>query len=405
MTNKYDFETIVDRSKFNSIGKHYEKFTGGVKIKEGFSPVNVWIGGDLWFPTAPSLTKAVVERARHPFYNMIQTPCDEYYESIINWHETRYGVRDIKKEYISPHNNLPGVVIAALKALCMPGDGVLLTLPVFNAYFNDLEFAGCKPVLSGLKKDVDEVWRIDLTDMEDKIIKNHVHVAIFSSPHNPTGRVWERWELEAMMELFEKHHVIAIMDETWCDFTLNGHIHTPVQSVSEYARQHTIVNYGLSKPFGSNGLNAAYTIIYNPYLRERVNAATVRTQLDFPSPFAEAAVIGALNPEGAEWLDDARELINKNMNYAYEYVTNRLDGVTTSLPDGTYLLVIDCEEWCKKNDVPMEELVHKGYQYGVIWAAGARNYGEYGIRMCLAHPFSQIEEVFERLEKYVFNVR
>jgi len=402
MTGKYDFETIIDRSGFNSMGQHPEKFTQGVRVKEGFTPINVWIGGDLWFPTAPSLTKALVERAQHPFYNMIQRPCDAYYESIIAWQKARYGVDKMTRADITPHNNLPGPIIAALKTFCIPGDSVLLTLPMFSGYFGDLEYAGCKPVLSSLVKDGDGVWRLDFDDIEQKIAANHVHVTIFSSPHNPTGRVWERWELEKLMALFEKYQVIVIADETWCDWTLNGHTHIPMQSVSEYARYHTIANYGLSKPFGSNGLNAAYTVIYDSYLRDRLDAATERTALDSIGPFAEAAIMGALSPEGAEWLDDARELINKNMNFAYDYVTKQLKGVSTSLPDGTYLLVLDCERWCKEHNVPMDELVRKGFEYGVIWAAGAKNYGPFGIRMCLAHPFSQVQEIFDRLGKYVF---
>lgn len=402
MTNKYDFETIIDRSNFNSMGQHSEKITGGVQTKEGFAPINVWIGGDLWFPTVPSLTKALVKRAEHPFYNMLQSPCKEYYECIINWHKTRYGVTGIEKENITPHNNLPGPIIAALRTFCIPGDGVLLTLPMFNAYFNDLEYAGCKPVLSSLVKDENGVWRLDFDDIEKKIAANHVHVAIFSSPHNPTGRVWERWELKRLMDLFEQYRVIIIADETWCDWTLNGHQFIPMQAISEYAKYHTIANYGLSKPFGANGLNAAYTIIYNSYLKERLDTATGRTLLDTIGPFAEAAVIGSLCAEGAEWLDDARELINRNMNFAYEYVTNHLKGVETSLPDGTYLLVLDCEQWCKTHNISMKDLVQKGFEYGVIWASGEKNYGPYGIRLCLAHPFATVREVFERLGKYVF---
>jgi len=402
VTNKYDFETIVDRSNFNSMGQSSEKVTGGVKPKEGFYPINVWIGGDLWFKTAPCLTRALVTRAEHPFYNAIQSPREEYYESIINWHKTRYGVTGMRKEHITPHDNLPGLIITALRTFCLPGDGVLLTLPMFNGYFSDLDYAGCKPVLSSLVKDGDGVWRFDFEDLEKKIAANHVHVAIFSSPHNPTGRVWERWELEKLMAIFEKYEVLILADETWCDWTLNGHTHIPMQTVSEYAKYHTIANYGLSKPFGSNGLNAAYTVIYNSSLKERLDAATGRTMLDMISPFAETAVIAALSPEGGEWLDDACELINKNMNYAYEYVTKNLEGVTTALPDGTYLLVLDCEEWCKTHHVLMKDLVRKGFEYGVIWAAGEKNYGPYGIRLCLAHPFATVQEVFERMHKYIF---
>ena len=54
---------------------------------------------------------------------------------------------------------------------------------------------------------------MDFEDMEKKIVDNKIHTAIFCSPHNPSGRVWERWEIEKAMEIYEKHDVYVIADE------------------------------------------------------------------------------------------------------------------------------------------------------------------------------------------------
>ena len=80
-------------------------------------------------------------------------------------------------------------------------------------------------------------------DMERKIIENHVHAAIFCSPHNPSGRVWQAWEIEKAMEIFARHDVYVIADEIWSDLTLPGYHHIPTQSVSEDARNRTIALY------------------------------------------------------------------------------------------------------------------------------------------------------------------
>ena len=104
-------------------------------------------------------------------------------------------------------------------------------------------------VLSPLVKDENQVYRMDFEDMEKKIVENHIHAAIFCSPHNPTGRVWEQWEVEKAMEIYQKHDVYVISDEIWSDILLNGHKHVPTQSVSEDARQRTVALYAPSKTF------------------------------------------------------------------------------------------------------------------------------------------------------------
>lgn len=71
--------------------------------------------------------------------------------------------------------------------------------------------------------------------MEKQLREKKIHAAILCNPHNPCGRVWERWELEKAMELYRKYDVYVISDEIWSDLILNGHKHIPSQSVSEDA--------------------------------------------------------------------------------------------------------------------------------------------------------------------------
>lgn len=65
--------------------------------------------------------------------------------------------------------------------------------------------------------------------MEKKIVENKIHAAIFCSPHNPCGRVWERWEIEKAMEIYKKHDVMVISDEIWSDIIITGHKHVPTR--------------------------------------------------------------------------------------------------------------------------------------------------------------------------------
>lgn len=66
------------------------------------------------------------------------------------------------------------------------------------------------------------------------------------------------------------------------------------------------------------------------------------------------------------------------------------------------MLFLLCEEYCKKHDLTIDELIQKGWDVGVAWQQGAPFHDEWGIRMNLALPFSLVTEAFERLKKYVF---
>ncbi|MBM6693116.1 aminotransferase class I/II-fold pyridoxal phosphate-dependent enzyme, partial [Bifidobacterium pullorum subsp. saeculare] len=89
-------------------------------------------------------------------------------------------------------------------------------------------------------QDEDGVWRMDYADMDKKLKENHIHAAIFCTPHNPCGRVWTRGEVEQAMEVYRQNDVTVISDEIWSDLVLPGHKHIPPQSVSEDARQRTV---------------------------------------------------------------------------------------------------------------------------------------------------------------------
>ena len=115
------------------------------------------------------------------------------------------------------------------------------------------------------------------------------------------------------------------------------------------------------------------------------------------------ALMGAYRPEGMEWVDELREVLSGNVNYAYDYILEHFDGVTLSKPQGTYMLFLDCTEWCEKHGKTMDELLKAGYRVGVGWQDGRPFHGEHSIRMNLALPFTRVQEAFERLDKYVFN--
>lgn len=400
---KYDFTSIMDRRGKDAIAVDAlgaPGFAPGAP-KEGFDAIPMWVA-DMNFPTVPTIPEAIIARARHPAYGYF-SPTEEYFASIIRWHETRNGVTGLTKECIGYENGVLGGVVSALNIFCSRGDNVLLHSPTYIGFTHSLENNGYNIVHSPLVKDENNVWRMDFEDMEKKIVDNRVHAAVFCSPHNPCGRVWERWELERAMELYKKHDVMVVSDEIWSDIILGGHRHIPTQSVSEDARSRTVAVYAPSKTFNLAGLVGSYHIIYNPVLRDRVEKEASLSHYNSMNVLSMHALLGAYRPEGYEWVDELRQVLTANVDFACDFIARRFEGVEVSRPQGTYMLFLDCTRWCEAHGKSIEALQRAGWDVGVAWQDGRPFRGPCHIRMNLALPLSRVQEAFRRLDEYVFN--
>ena len=402
---KYDFTSIIDRRgkdalAVESIG---HKVWGNEPDapKEGFDPIPMWVA-DMNFATCPAIPAAMIERAKHPLYGYF-FPSDAYYNAIIGWQTERNGFRDLKREYIGYENGVHGCVTSAVQTLTAPGDKVLLHSPTYVGFAADVEYLGRTSVYSPLKKDENGVWRMDYEDMDAKLKANNIHLAIFCSPHNPAGRVWERWELEKAMEVFEANQCFVISDEIWADITYTGHQHTPTLMVNDWAREHTVAVYAPSKTFNLAGLIGSYHIIYNKYLRDRVTAHGDATHYNEMNVLSMHALIGAYSDEGREWVSELLQVLEGNCKYACDHIRQHYDGVDVSMPQGTYMLFLDLTDYCRRTGKTLDQVIKAGWDVGVAWQDGRAFHGPCHIRMNLASPLSRIQEAFDRLDKYVFN--
>ncbi len=397
---KYDFTTIMDRRGRDAIAVDMVGQPGGFAPagpREGFDMIPMWVA-DMNFPVVPTIQEAMIQRAQHPAFGYFQ-PTQEYFSSIIRWHETRNGVTGLEQKHIGYENGVLGGVVTALNNFCSRGDKVLLHSPTYIGFTGSLTNNGYDIVHSPLKLDENGIWRMDFEDMERKLAENHIHAAVMCSPHNPTGRVWERWELEQAMELYRKYDVSVVSDEIWSDILLNGHKHTPTQSVSEDAKMRTVAIYAPSKTFNLAGLVGSYHIIYNPRLKHRQDKEASLGHYNSMNVMSMHALIGAYKDEGYEWVDELNAVLTGNVNWAVEFIRTHFKGVEVSKPQGTYMLFLDCE----KTGRDVGELLKAGWDVGVAWQDGRAFHGKHHIRMNLALPLSRVQEAFERLDKYVFN--
>lgn len=398
---KYDFTTVMDRRNMDAIAVDMlGKGFAPAAPRDGFDPIPMWVA-DMNFPVPPSIQTAMTDRIAHPAFGYF-SPREEYYQAIIRWQEKRNGVTDLRPEHIGYENGVLGGVVTALNVLCSKGDNVLVHSPVYIGFTSSLKNNGYNPVHSPLVLDENNIWRMDFEDMEEKIVKNNIHTAIFCSPHNPCGRVWERWEIEKAMEVYKKHDVFVISDEIWSDLILTGHKHIPTQSVSEDARNRTAAFYAPSKTFNLAGLVGSYHIVYNKWLRDRMDKEASLCHYNSMNVLSMYALMGAYSDEGEEWLEELRQVLTKNVDFACQYIHDHFDGVTCAHPEGTYMLFVDCSDWCKAHGKTIEDVEKAAWDVGVALQDGTMFFGQCHLRINLALPLSRVEEAFERLRKYVF---
>lgn len=395
---RYDFQTVLDRRGKDSVAA--DCIPWDVTPDEGVDPIPMWIA-DMAFPVAPPILDAMRRRLDEPtlgYYRM----SEEYYGAILSWQRRRNGVEGLEKEHIGYENGVLGGVASAVTAFTAPGEKILVHSPTYIGFTHTVENLGRVLVHSPLVRDGAGVWRMDFPDMEAKIRENGIHLVLFCSPHNPTGRVWERAELEQAAELFRRCGCLVISDEIWSDIIMPGFRHIPTQSVSADARERTIAFYAPSKTFSLAGLVGSYHIVFNRYLRERLERQSAQSHYNTCCVLSMHALVGAYSPEGEDWAEQMIRTVEGNFSYACGFIAEHFPGVRVMRPQGTYMLFLDCHDWCEAHGVTIGELQRRGVRAGVIWQNGEDFVWPETIRMNLALPLSRLREAMERLKNAAF---
>ncbi|NCB91576.1 MAG: aminotransferase class I/II-fold pyridoxal phosphate-dependent enzyme [Clostridia bacterium] len=400
---KYDFTSIMDRKGMDATAVDLPTIPGMAPEPplDGFSQIPMWVA-DMNFPTCPTIPAAIIERAKHPAYGYFE-PREEYFQSIIDWQTSRNHFKDLTADMIGYENGVLGGAVAALNAFTSPGENILVHSPTYIGFTHAVEDCGRKLVHSPLVQDENNVWRMDYEDMDAKIKANKIHVAIFCNPHNPVGRVWEKEEIKKALEVYKANQCIVISDEIWSDIILYNNTHIPTLMATDDAKDFVIGLYAPSKTFNLAGLIGSYHIVYNKYLRERMESAGSRTHYNSMNVLSMHALIGAYKQEGHEWTDELCQTIGGNIDYACSYISEHFKGIHFSKPQATYMLFLDCEEWCRSTGNTLDDLLKAGWDVGIDWQDGRPFHGAYAIRVNFALPLSLVKEAMDRLDKYVFN--
>lgn len=384
----YDFDQINDRRNSDALKLEALKPRWG---RTDLLPM--WVA-DMDFKTPPFIVKALEKRMECEIFGYTSKP-NEWYEAIIKWQKKRFGW-NISSNMIS---FTPGVVPAlamAVQAFTQKGDKVLIQQPVYYPFSLVVENNDRTLVNSPLEL-IDGKYQINFEKLEQDI--KGCKLFLFCHPHNPGGRVWTREELEKVAHICHKNNVIIVSDEIHADLTLSPHKHIPFPSVSEEARNNSIMFGSPSKAFNMAGFASSYAVIENPEIRKKFQSYVEGNMLGDGNVFAFQTVIAAYN-EGEEWLGQLLAYIQKNIDFLVDYIEKNIPKIKMIVPEASYLVFLDFRELdlCQKGIVELcVDKAHLALNDGAMYGKE----GEGFMRINLACPQSVIKQALEQLKSAV----
>ena len=346
-----------------------------------------WVA-DMDFATPQPILDAIRARCEHPVLGY-GIRSDEYYQAIQDWLRERHGWQ-VPREWMMfcPPSSIVGIhgVIAMLTE---PAETIAAPTPTYGPLIDLIVRNGRRILRNPLREDEAGRFRLDVPGLESKL-EADTRLAIFCSPHNPTGRVFTRDELQALADLAKRRNLVVVSDEVHLDLVMPGHRHIPYGTIGG-ERSVTVISP--NKTFNTAGIPQATLIMPDPDLRTRYQAWLNKMQLNHDSTFGAEAMIAGYRHCGL-WLDDIVTYIAGNHQFAAEYVENQVPGVRKVTAEATYLSWLDFRETGLSQDDIMDRLVNVG---GVGLYSGT-DFGEEGagfFRMNLACPRPLLERGLE----------
>ncbi len=381
MTHNFDFDAILDRRHSDSI--KWRLFDDDV--------LPLWVA-DMDFVSPEPVVAALRKRVEHGVFGYGREP-QELRDLLAVRLSASYDWQVAPEAIVF----VPGVVVgfhAALRAVAAAGDGVLVQTPVYGPILDAPGNCGMMREEMELTADRAGRYSVDLDRMA-ATIGDRTRAFLLCSPHNPVGRVFERGELAAMVELCLRRDLTIISDEIHCDLIFPGQRHTPIAALGPEVAAHTITLMAPSKTFNIAGLGCSFAVIPNAELRQQFRSAT-QGLVPHVDILAFVAALAAYR-DGDAWLREVLRYLEANRDLTAAFVATRLPGVTMSPVEGTYLAWLDCRG-LGLPDTPAKWFL-KEARVAVNDGAWFGRGGEGFVRLNFGCPRATLVEGLERMEK------
>ena len=332
----YNFDQCPDRRGTESV--KWDLYPGTLPM---------WVA-DMDFAVAPEIREALQKRLDHGVFGYELVP-DDYYEIMGRWFASRHGWEGIGRENIVPTTGVIAAYSAAIKAMTVPGDKVMVMTPCYNAFFPAIRNNKCVQLDCPLRFNGKQ-YIVDWDLFEQ--CAGQARVLLLCNPHNPVGRVWTREELLLMAEICRRNGVFVISDEIHCELTYPGHDYTPWATLPAEYVKNSVSCISPTKAFNIAGIQIANIYAANPEILKKMDRAINDNECCDVNVFGVTALKAAYG-KGGPWLDELRNYLYHNARTVCCFLEDELPGVVVPPLEGTYLMWLDCR-WALRHGEPLE---------------------------------------------------
>lgn len=384
---QYDFDTPIDRTHTWSIKHDFKKENG-----KADDILPLWVA-DMDFRSPDSVVEALKKAVDHGIFGYSRAD-ESYFDAVAAWYQKRHHLT-LQPEWMTC---TPGIVFAlsiAVRAFTQEGDAVLIQPPVYHPFSRAI-LRNKRTLVENPLVLKDGHYEMDLEDLEQKVLDEHVKLMILCNPHNPVGRVWTREELTALADICLRHHVYVISDEIHGDFVWQGHEQTPYASISEEACLHSMMCTAPSKTFNLAGMATSNLFIPDPEMRRKFRSELLDVGQENMNRLGLFACRAAYEG-GGEWLDQLIGYLAGNLALVRDFCKNRVPQIQLVEPEGTYLAWLDCRELGMTDD----ELMAFFSDEAKVWLDPGTHSGEQGsgfMRFNLGSSRSMIAQALDQIE-------
>jgi cystathionine beta-lyase len=284
-------------------------------------------------------------------------------------------------------------------AFSEPGDGIVVQTPIYPPFLETIDTTQRRLVENRLVDDGSR-YAVDIDGLR-RVAKDGVRLLMVPNPHNPTGRVFTREELQAMLEVAVENDLVVVSDEIHADLVYPGQTHIPFASLGPDAAARTITLSSATKGFNIPGLRCALMHFGTLDLTERFHKRMPPRLLGSPNVIGIDATIAAWR-YGQPWLREVLKVLEANRDRVTKFLAEQMPGVKYRQPEATYLAWLDCRG-LNLGGSPFEYFLDKA-KVGLMEGA---TFGEAGVG-CIRLNFGTspkiLDEILSRLAESVREV-
>ena len=307
---------------------------------------------------------------------------------------------DYKPAQVVVSSGAKHLVYLALRALVNPGDEVILPAPYWVSYIELIRMVGGVPVVVTATEA--EHFKLTAEKLE-KAITPKTKAIMLNNPSNPTGMMYSREELEALAAVCAKADLYVISDEIYACLVYDGRKFTSFASLSEDAKERTILINGVSKAYAMTGWRIGYACANEKIAKVMANYVSHST--GSPVAISQKASAAALSGPQDE-VETMRQAFEERRNYIVERM-NQIPGVSCIMPEGAFYVMMNLEQLIGKTihgvEITNDDVFADAFlKYGLVAVVPGSGFGAPNfVRWSYATSMDNIKEGLARLEKFL----